>query len=479
MPDTLSPPSQASGNSNASHLSQSKKASLAEATAVKLITHPFDPHAYTRAVHLCNSTGQLPVEEKVDEEEQPGRAPGKKKKVAKIDMAAASQAPYFETFDGTDGHTYIHRECAVTGIAQSGRLEVAHLVAREVGNTVGTLVNAGVLPKGSVHDDPWNKVPLCHDIHNALDHQHLSLAPIEDEVIARLVAEIRYQEMRCDEDPVRPPFSLFYARLDGRPVFVELFFDVDSRRKYILRWTTWDDDSSSMWSTRRTQEEMLATAHRPGLPPFLFYCSGNAVIATMRKRIAQLEPAPDEIVERTAILQALVQDLWALWMLTDAAKGKQRAQRAATALRRHFPNSPYTALLDAPGFTYDQIPLPSPSTYTDTGGYFIRAYANGKSAPLLRPLAIADDHDEALSASNDSASCSSDAASSSPHPSLTAYETLDESTAFEQSDESFSKDETSHGGESFETRTFEKGGQRAKWELSEWLQEQQVEQTAV
>lgn len=163
-------------------------------------------------------------------------------------------------------------------------------------------------------------------------------------------------------------------------------------------------------------------------------------------------------------------------MLKDPAVARKRAERAATLLQDRFPNSPYTALLDAPDFTYDKIPLPSPSSYTDTAGYFIRAYENGKRAPLLRPLAIADDHDEASSASDESAPCISDTASSLAYPSIPACEKHGESIA---SNELFSKNETMHDDDAkADTAKIEDRRQGVKWELSEWQQEQQVGQSA-
>ncbi|BGP26399.1 hypothetical protein JCM10295v2_005352 [Rhodotorula toruloides] len=313
-----------------------------------------------------------------------------------------------------------------------------------------------------------------------MDHLQMSLTPIEAELLARLTAEIQYQKLRADDDLVRPPFSLFYQRLDGREAYIDAFFTMDFPIDYLIRRVTFKEKTPISWATKRTQDESVADADWPRPPPFRFYCSGNAVVAAMRSRVAQLDPAPYDVIARTATLAELVKELWGLWMLKDPAVARKRAERAATLLQDRFPSSPYTALLDAPDFTYDQIPLPSPSSYTDTAGYFIRAYANGKSAPLLRPLADADDHDEALSASNDSASCISDTASSLAHPSIiTAREARRESTAFEHSDESFSKDEAMHDGDAkADTVNLEKWRQGVKWELSEWLQEQQVGQSA-
>ncbi|BGO93577.1 hypothetical protein NBRC10512v2_005891 [Rhodotorula toruloides] len=476
MPNSLALAlSQASANSNVSRASQSHKATRGEDEAIKLLKKPFDPHAYTRAVRRFNSAGEITAQEDEDDEERSEVITRRKRR---IDMAAASQVPYLETYTATDGH--IHRECAVTGIAQSGRLEVAHLIAREVGGTVGLLVNAGVLPEGSVHDDPWNRIPressLCHDLHTAMDHLQMSFTPIEDELLARLTAEIQYQKLRADDDPVRPPFSLFYQRLDGREAYIDAFFTTDFPMDYLIRGVTYKEKTPISWATKRTQDESVANADWPRPPPFRFYCSGNAVIAAMRSRVAQLDPAPDDVIERTATLAALVKELWGLWMLKDPAVARKRAERAATLLQDRFPNSPYTALLDAPDFTYDKIPLPSPSSYTDTAGYFIRAYENGKRAPLLRPLAIADDHDEASSASDESAPCISDTASSLAYPSIPACEKHGESIA---SNELFSKNETMHDDDAkADTAKIEEGRQGVKWELSEWQQEQQVGQSA-
>lgn len=143
--------------------------------------------------------------------------------------------------------------------------------------------------------------PVCHDLHTAMDHLQMSFTPIEDELLARLTAEIQYQKLRADDDPVRPPFSLFYQRLDGREAYIDAFFTTDFPMDYLIRGVTYKEKTPISWATKRTQDESVANADWPRPPPFRFYCSGNAVIAAMRSRVAQLDPAPDDVIERTAV----------------------------------------------------------------------------------------------------------------------------------------------------------------------------------
>lgn len=138
-------------------------------------------------------------------------------------------------------------------------------------------------------------------LHDALHFGQMHLLLLEDELLARLTAEIQYQRLRTDDDPVRPPFSLFYWRLDGRSALIDTFFTAGFPMDYVFRRTTWKDPLPVSWSSNRTQAESLATTEWPRPPPFRVYCSGNALMASMRRRVAQVEPAPLAAIARIRV----------------------------------------------------------------------------------------------------------------------------------------------------------------------------------
>ncbi|KAK4336442.1 hypothetical protein RTBOTA2_005234 [Rhodotorula toruloides] len=342
------------------------KPSLVDWRAINLLSVLSDPHSYSHQVRTESSRGEQHRHENGSEDGWEERSSQAEERMRLF--ASAAQAPYFERYKGSDGRTYLHRECIITGIGQSGRLEVARLIVREVDQ----LVAAGVLPEGSTALDPWNAIPLVDVLVDALHDGDFCLLLLEDELLARLTAEIMYQTLRTANDSVRPPFSLFYSRLDGRPTLVQPFFVPDFPMTYVMRYTTWEQREPLVWSGTPTEGEVVG---RPGMPPFQLYCSGNALIAAMRSRVAQLEPASVAAVARTRVFAKLYTVLWSLWTSASASTALSHAQHAAHLLRTHFPSSPYIALLDtdAETFRFEDIPLPeAPEGTVDTAGVFLR-----------------------------------------------------------------------------------------------------------
>lgn len=130
--DDTSSVSSGSTSSCVSTASQSTKPSTSDCRAIRLLPIPlFHPHAYSRAIR----TGGVRERAYYDgaRSDTEWRDEGFENAMLRRSLiASAAQAPYFERFEGSDGQTYLHRECIIAGFAEGGRLEVARLIVDEV-----------------------------------------------------------------------------------------------------------------------------------------------------------------------------------------------------------------------------------------------------------------------------------------------------------------------------------------------------------
>ncbi|BGP07677.1 hypothetical protein JCM10049v2_003517 [Rhodotorula toruloides] len=288
-----------------------------------------------------------------------------------IKWGELSNAPYLRKGPGK-----LVRWCTLAG-ASTGRLESCHLVPAEHGETIiKGLVEGNAVPAGMRHEAPANRFPLRHEFHRALDHGALHLLPTVDDVLARLAGEVMYYEQRKAADPAkrandyptfRPPFDLFYRRLEARPPAIRFQFTNLSSWTLVMRATSHNTPSQPFLLARTANDltENASSNNLALLPPIEILCSLNLLIAGMNGRLAQSEPVPLAVVEESETLALFAHLLYRIWHLREGDESHmdsivRNVQHLVSALLPDHPLAPY--LLHPTDHSIDTLPLlPQPN----------------------------------------------------------------------------------------------------------------------
>lgn len=327
------------GSSTSDPLPTSEGLTATERTAVGLLpTGDFDPWQYNSAV-LKELSG---VE-------------------TSSKWTEFSHVPYLKR--GPSKDIPLTRWCTLVG-ASTGKLESCHLVPAEHGEAIVRfprspfalrihavdpfrhaqiegLVAGSAVPAGMRHEAPANRFPresvqrsgsrtspdslivrtVQHEFHQALDHHALHLIPSLDDVLARLAGEVMYYEQRKAADPAaraaryptfRPPFDLFYKRLEARCPAISFQFTHLSGWTFVSRKDSYDSLPTNLLLARTEADitKNRATNNLALLPPVEILCSLNLVIAGMNGRFAQSEPVPLPVVEESQVSGRVLQAVW-------------------------------------------------------------------------------------------------------------------------------------------------------------------------
>lgn len=155
---------------------------------------------------------------------------------------------------------------------------------------------------------------MNHDFRNELDSHSIHLVPSLDDVLARLAGEVMYFTKRqsansatraAEYSTIRPPWELFYKRLEARPPAVTFAFTKHSTDLLVIRQER-PNTAAVNYLTARTAAEVAANESSNGLklpvlPPVEVLCSLNLVVAAMQQRVAQPLPAPDALVVESKV----------------------------------------------------------------------------------------------------------------------------------------------------------------------------------
>ncbi|GJN93455.1 hypothetical protein Rhopal_006511-T1 [Rhodotorula paludigena] len=291
--------------------------------------------------------------------------------------------------------------CALTGL--ENKPEAAHLVA--------------AANEYADHQVPANKIMLAYRLHVGLDARTWDLLPALDAVLIRLLAEAAYQSKRLeDEDnepttkrartaasstetastklPARPPFMLFYERLESIPAVGHF----TPRHAYRAKRLAWRDplevEQTVDYAVVRSDEDAdyAASVELEGVPPVLLPASTNLLIYAMAGRIKQIPPAPFELRKSSSILADAVDLLLEFWNLKDTSNPAQLVQRAKTFASTLENPSAFGALFSAnlSGISFDALPHPSlPSTHLDSRSPYTRTHAHETPGPSSTAPALA------------------------------------------------------------------------------------------
>ncbi|GJN92304.1 hypothetical protein Rhopal_005334-T1 [Rhodotorula paludigena] len=281
-------------------------------------------------------------------------------------------------------------------------------------------------------------------LHAASNQHSLSFQPSLEAVLARLVSEYQYQAARqasLDENgeanqtaalregsvkrarrsepasqlPVRPPFDLFYDRLERDLAILLPTFTPEFALPEYLYYSPHDEEPSAT-RVRPVLNRFEPSPDATAVAPFLAPVSTNLVIFAMRLRIRQYEPAPLDQQRASQVLANAVGLLDRFWHLSDAHADEVPLLLEETlAFVATLPSSsPYVPFFRSPAsanFDHSLVPLPvipagSRSTLGTTPGN--RAAldwlsSGGESEPGLTPSEVSglscssDDSDSELS----------------------------------------------------------------------------------
>lgn len=214
-------------------------------------------------------------------------------------------------------------------------------------------------------------------------------------MLARLAGEVMYYEQRKAADPAkrandyptfRPPFDLFYRRLEARPPAIRFQFTNLSSWTLVMRATSHNTPSQPFLLARTANDltENASSNNLALLPPIEILCSLNLLIAGMNGRLAQSEPVPLAVVEESEVslplfaagvghaehpiaqtLALFAHLLYRIWHLREGDESHmdsivRNVQHLVSALLPDHPLAPY--LLHPTDHSIDTLPLlPQPN----------------------------------------------------------------------------------------------------------------------
>ncbi|GAA5973779.1 hypothetical protein JCM11641_003151 [Rhodosporidiobolus odoratus] len=316
--------------------------------------------------------------------------------------------------------------CAIKGYDPNGdfKLEGAH-IQRQLGSTANVvlknLINHKVIPPYAFHLAPVNLVQLSTGIHRDLDNERLDFLPTLPAVCARLACEVMYQDYRAQyngeqagQAPVRPPFDLFYSRLEAPLAEVQVLPRANYPSMYISRRIPHperaDLESITVYAFPRIKEDdrlrMSTCPTVPLFPHLLIPISTNILIWASFGRILRPPGGPGETDLEREILLAAVQLLLKFWNLGDGDEDKAKKVRddAEDFLERQDPtyHQHIVQAKQSGAFGFDSVsqPTPAPNAVNSMGNVL------SPSAPLLIADILGDDFDSddslSLASSEDS-----------------------------------------------------------------------------
>ncbi|BGO99586.1 hypothetical protein NBRC10513v2_004669 [Rhodotorula toruloides] len=223
------------------------------------------------------------------------------------------------------------------------------------------LIEGGAAPPGTRYEAPANRFPLNHDFRVDLDSHHIHLIPSLDDILARLAGEVMYLTKRQSADSatratqystIRPPWELFYQRLEARPPAVTFAFTKHSPDLLVIRQER-PNTAAFNYLTGRTAVEVAANDGGDGLklqmlPPVEVLCSLNLVVAAMQQRIAQPAPAPDALVAESKRIADFAYILYNMWYIRDESKMETLVHEAQRLVAVHTPENAYAPLILRP-----------------------------------------------------------------------------------------------------------------------------------
>ncbi|GAA5982660.1 hypothetical protein JCM11641_002327 [Rhodosporidiobolus odoratus] len=314
---------------------------------------------------------------------------------ARPTWVAAMAALYRITRDRVRGQTTttVLDLCAIAGYDPHNnfKLKGAH-IQQELGSTADVvlenLIDHKVIPPCAFHLAPVNLVQLSTGIHGSLDKGRLNLLPTLPAVCARLACEVMYQDYRAQyksqpagQAPIRPPFDLFYRRLEAPLAEVQVLPRENYAANSISRRTATADnpdfESVTVYALPRTKEDdRLRMSTCPTVPPFphlLIPISTNILIRASFGRILRLPGGPGETNLECKILSASVQLLLKFWTLDDGDEDAAKKVRddAEAFLERedstHHQHIVQTKQSGAFDFTSVLQPTPAPNAVNSMG----------------------------------------------------------------------------------------------------------------
>ncbi|BGP34251.1 hypothetical protein JCM10296v2_006066 [Rhodotorula toruloides] len=261
-----------------------------------------------------------------------------------------------------------NKRCAVAH-PEEGELESAHLVpARGEDYFDGTfyrgqldievMKKVQVVPEYAHVNAQANRIELSRPVHSDLDKQLLDMLPNQDQVVSRVLCEIKYQEERAAasksgvqgknvvKPAARPPFEKFYAAAEKTGACFRLiasnlrpspnivrYDDPDHPITFALEGIAADDPFRLLWPDMKKP-----SSDKPFLPSIVVPSSFNLLIWAMRNRVRRKSPSPKSLIEETSILDNFIALLLSFWFLTDDTPGADIAallERSKTLVKCH------------------------------------------------------------------------------------------------------------------------------------------------
>ncbi|BGP25512.1 hypothetical protein JCM10295v2_004440 [Rhodotorula toruloides] len=233
----------------------------------------------------------------------------------------------------------VARVCTLAG-TNTRELESCHLVSALQGEKeMEDLVEGCAVPAGTRHEVPANRFP-CHEprLSRQFNQHNIHLVPSMADVLVRLAGEVMYFQKRQSADDatraaqypaIRPPWALFYQRLEARPPSVTFAFTKHSTDLIVIRQER-PNTAATSYLAARTAAELAANDSDNGpklplLPPIEVLCSLNLVIAAMQERIAQPAPAPNALVIESKQIADFAWILYSMWYMRDGDELRMEA----------------------------------------------------------------------------------------------------------------------------------------------------------
>ncbi|BGP10268.1 hypothetical protein JCM10049v2_006151 [Rhodotorula toruloides] len=229
---------------------------------------------------------------------------------------------------GPRGMVKFNRRCAVT-LKEEGDLESAHLVPARRENYFN-----GTFCRGQLDA---NRIELSGPVHLDFDKQLLDMLPNQDQVVSRVLCEIKYQEERAAastsgvqgenvvKPPARPPFEKFYAAAEKTGACFRLIASNLRPSPYILRYDDPDDpttfalegiaaDDPFRWLSPKAKKP---STEKPVLPSLVAPSFFNMLTWATRDRVRRKPPYSKSLIQETSILDDFIALLLSFWFVTD------------------------------------------------------------------------------------------------------------------------------------------------------------------
>ncbi|GEM08079.1 hypothetical protein Rt10032_c04g2096 [Rhodotorula toruloides] len=195
--------------------------------------------------------------------------------------------------------------------------------------------------RSSGRDSPRSagkSLPLEPRLSRQFNQHNIHLVPSMADVLVRLAGEVMYFQKRQSADDatraaqypaIRPPWALFYQRLEARPPSVTFAFTKHSTDLIVIRQER-PNTAATSYLAARTAAELAANDSDNGpklplLPPIEVLCSLNLVIAAMQERIAQPAPAPNALVIESKQIADFAWILYSMWYMRDGDELRMEA----------------------------------------------------------------------------------------------------------------------------------------------------------